>query len=284
MSKVSGANARFRLLAERLRTPQNESKGSLPFAEGFKAIPEKDKYKDLKDWKFFPGDRVMITKGKGKGMITSVLSYVESANKISVDAAPSKLEIIPRALWEENTASYVHRQPILYEPSDLKLVVKMEDDAGKEKDVIVHKFDFEGLHFNKDYQCYMPTRVVRDKGETLVLPWPAPKLPLKRTAAAGEDENSERTYFVDSAVRNQIPEGALRDIRNPRSKYRRGVFEQRHLNRFLAPQMPLTEARKAYLESLKNIKTEDKLTDDVKEMIGAKVKAYIESQKKELGV
>ncbi|GMM34711.1 mitochondrial 54S ribosomal protein YmL40 [Saccharomycopsis crataegensis] len=291
MSNVSVAGRRFWKRASHDFLRPHELKriktNRLPFFKRNDFVLSEDEYKDFEQWRYFPGDRVMITTGEKKGTVTKVVSYINSSNSLILEDGPTYRTILPKQFWQPGTTSYVNEIPEGVKPQDLKLVAKVHDEAtGKDKDVIVHKFEFLGKHFNKEWQTWLPTRVVKDKGEVLYLPWPAPESPLERTGASGEDANSERSYYVDSVVHNQIPKDALKDIRNPYSKYKRGTFEQRHLNKFTAPDMPLSETKKAYLSELEAKKAlgHKKLTPEVKDFIGGRVKKFVESQKKDLNI
>lgn len=293
MSTISKAGGRFLKTGQKLRPtalPNAErlrKEVSIPLDNLFDPVQEEDRFTEYDQWKFFPGDRVLITKGENKGKISKVISFSQVENKLVLEDSPVKKAVVPKFHWNAGSTGYINDIPMSVSIDDVKLVAKIQDEtSGAAKDVVVHKFEFKGRHFNKDHQAYLPTRVVKHKGETYYLPWPVPEEKPDKSAAANQDVNSERTYFVDSVVHNQIPEAALNTIRNPKSKYRRGVFEQRHLNKFVAPEMPLSSVKKAYLEELEAKKKQghNKLTPDLKDFIGGKVKNYIEIQKKTLGI
>lgn len=287
MSVSSKAGERFIRTAKARLLGAPDGIRELPFQREMENVPDDEKFKTLNQWKFLPGDRVLIAKGEKKGTVTKIFAYKEDANKFILENGPTMTLPVPKPLWGEQATGHINQQPKGVARDCLKLVVKMPDEVtGEDHDVIVHDFGFSGKHYNKHYKTIMPTRVVKHHGEQLVLPWPLPEEPIARSAAANEDTNSERTYYVDSVVANQIPKDALATIRNPRSKHRRGVFETRHKNKFVGPEMPLSDTKTAYLAELdaKRKLGHHKLTPELKLYIGDRVKQHVDNQKKQLGI
>lgn len=249
-------------------------------------IPESEKFKpdELTKWRFLPGDTVLVTKGSRKGTITKVIGYNQGANGLYLEDGPTKDYIVPKQLWNQYSTSYVNTLPESVHPKDLKLIAKMDlDDSGVEKDVIIQDFTFDGTkYFDKNHQKLMPNRIVTHNNESLILTWPAPDTPVSKSAASNQDVNSERTYFVDSIIHNQIPNEALSTIRNPHSKYRKGIFTNKTLSKFVAPEMPSTYVPKS--TDKKVLPANNLKNDALKDFIGGKIKEYIQNQKKQLGM
>lgn len=168
---------------------------------------------------------------------------------------------------------------------DLRLVADLDDEKtpGQTKTVAVRDVSFNGSYYDEDYKKVMPYRCVKGQPD-LVIPWPKPDpLDVKTDLATDPAIAREQTFWVDSIVKSPIPKGAILSIRNPHSKYKRGTLTAKDIAKLVAPQMPLTDVKKSYLEEKKELAQREipKLTEEDMEAIGARVFEFLEKQKTE---
>lgn len=238
-------------------------------------VEDEKRFRTVKDWSFLPGDRVVIVKrGKWKGKISMIHQHDPETNGYVLDNGPTRAVPIPKEFWQEGQGSHISNIPIVVSKKDIKLVADIDDpnSPGKVKTVGIRDIVYRDKYYDEDYKRIMPYRCVGGQ-ENLIIPWPRPKQTEDGYLGTDPHVTREQTFFVDSVVRAPIPEGALLTIRNPKSKYRRGTLSAKDIAKLVAPKMPLTDTKKAYIKERQEQSKREKrkLTDGDKEQIGAQI-------------
>ncbi|CAR22792.1 mitochondrial 54S ribosomal protein uL24m [Lachancea thermotolerans CBS 6340] len=238
-------------------------------------VENDQKFQSVREWVFMPGDRVVITRGRWKGQISVIQQHDKETNGFILDEnGPTKTVPVPKQFWSEGQNSHMVTFPIAVEKKDLKLVADIDDPAapGQTKTVAVRDIVFKGSYFDENYKQRMPFRCVSGQ-EDLVIPWPRPEPKADAELATPAEVAREQTFWVESIAKNPIPEGALLTVRNPHSKWRRGTLSARDIAKLVAPKMPLTKTKKAYIAEQKELAAAPrrKLTSEDKELIGSKI-------------
>lgn len=245
-------------------------------------LPKEERFRGPRDWQFMPGDRVVILNGEAKGNIAHVTKHDIATNGFILDEfGPTKTVAVPKDFWTEGQTTHMVNLPVLLRKNDLRLVADIEDPANPEKTktVAVANIIYKGQYYDENYKKMMPYRCVFGQSD-LVIPWPKPE-PIEDGPLTTDSEVArEQTFWVDSIVRGSIPAKAFDTIRNPHSKYRRGTITPSDLRKLVAPKMPLTESKKAYLAEQKELHSRPKvvLTKEDKEMIGQKVMEFLKNK------
>ncbi|CAI4840543.1 CQI_4a_G0053390.mRNA.1.CDS.1 [Saccharomyces cerevisiae] len=277
----------------------NRPKNFLPHSEKFikkstpefmksdlKEVDEKTSFKSEKEWKFIPGDRVVVMSGASKGNIAVIKSFDKRTNSFILDEnGPTKTVPVPKQFWLEGQTSHMITIPVSILGKDLRLVADIDDEKtpGKTRTVAVRDVSFNGSYYDADYKKVMPYRCVKGQPD-LIIPWPKPDpIDVQTNLATDPVIAREQTFWVDSVVRNPIPKKAIPSIRNPHSKYKRGTLTAKDIAKLVAPEMPLTEVRKSHLAEKKELAEREvpKLTEEDIEAIGARVFEFLEKQKRE---
>lgn len=245
-------------------------------------VEDEEKFQTAREWMFMPGDRVVITRGKWKGQISVIQQHDKETNGFVLDEnGPTKTVPVPKQFWSEGQRSHMVTFPIAVEQKDLKLVAEIDDPAtpGKTKTVAVKDIVYRGSYFDENYNQRMPYRCVSGQ-EDLVIPWPKPELRADGELATPPEIAREQTFWVNSIARSPIPEGALLTIRNPHSKWRRGNLSARDVAKLVAPKMPLTKAKKAYIAEQKELASapKRKLSVEDQDLIGSKIFQHLKQQ------
>lgn len=235
-------------------------------------VEDAERFRTEKEWKFMPGDRVVVLKGKWRGQISIIQQQDRETNGFILDEnGPTKTVPVPKQFWSEGQTSHMVTFPVAVKQADLKLVADIDDPdtPGKTRSVAVRDVVFRGTYYDENYKKVMPYRCVSGQ-EDLVIPWPKPEFKEDGELATSPAIAREQTYWVESIARSPIPEGALLTIRNPKSKYRRGVLTPKDIAKLVAPKMPLSKTKKAYIAEKKEMAMASKriLTDEDKEKIG----------------
>lgn len=273
----------------------NPTKGILRHQakEQAKALPEflkpdlpilsaSERFTGPREWKFLPGDRVVIMKGECRGNIAHVTKHDLATNGFVLDEfGPTKTVAVPKDFWTEGQTTHMVNLPVLMQSKDLRLVADIEDptNPGQTKTVAVDHITFKGQYYDENYKKMMPYRCVFGQPD-LIIPWPKPE-PFEDGELATDGEIArEQTYWVDSIIRNSIPDGAFDTIRNPHSKYRRGKITPSDMRKLVAPEMPLTETKKAYLaeQAMLHRRPKPELTEEDKALIGEKVMKFMKEK------
>lgn len=285
-SHLSKVGAR---ILKRLNNPPEHLK---PFVSKYtkRSVPEflrpdidevdpKDAFQTEKQWKYMPGDRVVIMKGKQRGNICVIKQHDKVTNGFILDEnGPTKTVPVPKQFWLEGQKTHMLTVPAAIKQEDVRLVADVDDPAnpGQTKTVAVRDVTFDGSYYDANYKKMMPYRQVT--GETdLVIPWPKPEEHEDGELATDGMTAREQTFWVESLAKNPIPEAAFQTIRNPRSKFRRGKLTTRDISKLVAPPMPLSDVKKARLaerEQLSQI-PRPTLTEEDKNLIGNKIYEHL---------
>ncbi|CCD27303.1 mitochondrial 54S ribosomal protein uL24m MRPL40 NDAI_0K01120 [Naumovozyma dairenensis CBS 421] len=260
-------------------TPQFR-RGNLPH------VRDEERFDSEKQWRFLVGDRVVITKGKLKGTVTTIRMHDRSTNGyILGPGGPTRKVPVPKTLWSEGQTTHIVEMPQIMKRKDLKLVADIEDPkTGNLKTVAVRDLVFRGGYYDENYKKVMPYRYVAGE-QGLIVPWPKPEVVPDGELGTTPENVREQTFWADSYVRNPIPNAALLTIRNPNSKFRKGTLKLKDLARLVAPEMPLTPERKEYLRKEKELKAKNKnilerpaLSLEDMQMIDNRIKDHLEKQ------
>ncbi|CEP60164.1 mitochondrial 54S ribosomal protein uL24m LALA0_S01e04456g [Lachancea lanzarotensis] len=241
-------------------------------------VEDEERFKSVREWKYMPGDRVVVTKGKWKGQVCLIHQHDKETNGFVLDEnGPTKTVPVPKQFWSEGQNSHMVTFPMAVSQNDVKLVADIDDQKapGETKTVAVRDIVFRGSYYDEAYKKLMPFRCVSGQ-EDLVIPWPQPEKKPDGTLATSPEVAREQTFWVSSIAQSPIPQGALLTIRNPKSKFRRGVLTARDIGKLVAPKMPLTKTKKSYIAEKQQLaaRPKRKLSDDERELIGSKVFEY----------
>jgi large subunit ribosomal protein L24 len=171
---------------------------------------------------------------------------------------------------------------------NLRLVTKIKNEDGTEEDVAIHSIKFNGTYYDHHTNTVRPIRrSVHD--ESIIVPYPRgdPVKPSKSSLATNADVVDERGHFVTSILEPPIPVGALDQIRNPYSKYRRAKdgakVTAKDLARYKAQEMPTTPATKKLLEEIAKLpkKPAVEFTKDMESFIGQEVEKGLVKRRSE---
>lgn len=261
--------------------------------EQAKALPEflrpdlpildvSQRFKGPREWQFLPGDRVVIMNGSCRGNIAHITRHDTATNGFLLDDnGPTKTVAVPKDFWAEGQTTHVVNIPVLLQKRDLRLVADIEDPAqpGKLKTVAVENITYKGQYYDENYKKMMPYRCVFGNPD-LIIPWPKPDPAEDGILTTDSEVAREQTFWVDSIVKGSIPDAAFNTIRNPHSKFRRGKITPSDIKKLVAPKMPLTATKKAYLEEQKMLheRPKETLTDEDKIMIGNKVIQFLKEK------
>lgn len=266
-SKNSGLAKQFKKF-EKLTTPAF-LETSLP------RIDQDDAFKSEKEWKFLPGDRVVLVNGEFKGNICNITQHDKHTNGYILDEnGPTKTVPVPKQFWQQGQSSHMVSFPVPVSQKDIRLVADIEDPKSpdSQKTVAVRDVVFRGSYYDSDFKKVMPYRCVIGE-EELIVPWPKPEYKPDGVLATNSEVAREQTFWVESLVKNPIPAGAFSTIRNPKSKFRRGTLTAKEVARLVAPKMPLTQEKKAYIKQKEELANLPKrtLTEEDKEIVGTKI-------------
>jgi large subunit ribosomal protein L24 len=231
---------------------------------------------DPRKLKYLVGDRVLIVKGPKSGNVCKVSRHVEHGGYILDENGPSTTVVVPKQFWTEGQRSHVVTFPKPVTEDQIRLIAEIEDDVSqKAKTVAVDNIEFKGTYYDEDYKKEMPYRTVYGQSD-MVIPWPRPAPVEDGSLSTDVNTVRERSYFVESIVRDDIPSDALDSIRKKHSKWRRGKLTKTEVKRLTPPEMPLTETKKAYLAERELKKQQPKIliTDEMKAFLGKRVREH----------
>ena len=247
------------------------------------SVKDEDAFKLESQWKYLPGDRIVITKGSKRGNICVVKSHDKNTNGyILDDNGPTKAVPVPKPFWLAGQKSHILNVPVAVGQEEIKLVADIDDpvNPGQLKTVAVKDIVFRGTYYDENYKKLMPYRQVSGLAD-MVIPWPKPEV-VESIDDLGTDPDvaREQTFWVSSIMKNSIPNAALLTLRNPKSKYRRGTLTAKDIAKLIAPKMPLTPTKKAYLAEKKEFseKEKPKLTSSDKDIISEKIYQHLSQQ------
>jgi large subunit ribosomal protein L24 len=286
MSWLSKAGARFRLDFQKIprhRLPKYLKLQEATQPQFIRPQVPVDLKKDgavSTDWtklKYLVGDRVLIVEGEKKGNICKVSRHSEYGGYVLDENGPTDTVVVPKQFWTEGQTSHVVTFPKAVTEDKIRLVAEVEDEVTKQvKTVAVDHLDFKtGSYFDEDYHKVVPFRSVHGQPD-MVIPWPRPEPVEDGPLSTEVAQVRERTYFVESVVRDAIPEEALLTIRNPHSKHRRGTLDRTLVKRLTPPEMPLTDTKKAYMAERAHLQKRSKvnITDEMKSFLGKKIREH----------
>lgn len=230
---------------------------------------------------FAPGDRVQMVRGPQRGMIGQITMLHKEGNCAFVDGLGENQRIVmPKEVWFQGQTKPVIPVPKLIPYKDLRLVAKIQNDEGKEEDVVIHSFELKGKYFDKNINQYRPIRrAVHDS--RIVIPWPIEKAEKSNPIYATDpDVVDERTFYPQSILQSTIPQGAVTQIRNVFSKYKRERYVRPITEvdlvyaREQEPKMPVPPATKKLLEELAKLPAKKTVpfTKDIEQYIAAEIK------------
>lgn len=244
-----------------------------------KEVDPEDAFKNEKQWKYLPGDRVVVMKGKQRGNICIVKQHDRTTNGFILDEnGPTKTAPVPKQFWLEGQKSHMLTVPVAIKQADVRLVADIDDPAnpGQTKTVAVKDVTFNGSYYDSDYKKMMPYRQVVGE-EDLVIPWPKPAEKEEGELATDPMVTREQTFWVESLAKNPIPPEAFLTIRNPNSKFRRGKLTAKDISKLVAPPMPLSAVKKARLAEREQLAqlARPELTEEDKKVIGDKIYQHL---------
>lgn len=244
-----------------------------------KEVNPEDAFKSEKQWKYLPGDRVVIMKGKHKGNVCVVKQLDKTTNGFILDEnGPTKTAPVPKQFWLEGQKSHMLTVPVAIKQEDVRLVADVDDPSnpGHTRTVAVRDVTFNGSYYDANYKKMMPYRQVVGEKD-LVIPWPKPAEKEEGELATDPMVAREQTYWVESLAKNPIPAAAFLTIRNPNSKFRRGKLTARDISKLVAPPMPLSAVKKARLAEREQLAqtTGPQFTEEDKKAIGDKIYQHL---------
>ncbi|OWB71383.1 hypothetical protein B5S31_g1070 [[Candida] boidinii] len=246
-----------------------------------KEVAEDDRFSSYKEWQVAVGDRVLITKGKYRGTITKVVGLHESTNRLYLEHSETRRIVVPKQFWQKNQDSHVIDYPQTVHPKDVKVVGTITDEvSGEDSDIAAHALVFKGEYWDEDYKKMMSYRRIR-YNEHIIIPWPRPDIVEDDAFSTPELHTVERTYTPMTIASNEMPEGVIQSLRDPIAKrpYKWGKKQvtKSDLYKLSTPQMPISEAKKAFKSEITEIKSKEikEIPNDVMEFIGSKVADHL---------
>ncbi|CCF56610.1 hypothetical protein KAFR_0B03140 [Kazachstania africana CBS 2517] len=247
-----------------------------------KKVPEDCQFKSERDWKFLPGDRVVILAGECAGNIAYVKRHDQITNGYVLDENGPSVEVaVPKQFWQEGQTSHVVAVPKTLSQKEIRLVADIEDAEmpGVFKTVAIDNIMFKGTYYDDNYKKKMPYRCVYGDPD-LIIPWPKPEFQEDGPLATAPSVAREQTFWVDTIARNPIPSDAFLTIRNPHSKYKRGKITAQDLRKLVAPEMPISETKKAFVREQVFLAKRDMptLTQEDKFIIAKRVEEFLKQK------
>ncbi|ANB11336.1 mitochondrial 54S ribosomal protein YmL40 [Sugiyamaella lignohabitans] len=235
---------------------------------------------------FVVGDRVQMIRGPERNKIGIIRAIYDNGNAYMIEGlGGSEKFVLPRELWSEGHSKPVVTVPTPVHYKNLRLVTKIKEEDGTEQDVAIHSIKYEGTYF--DHHTNSVRKIRRAAHDSsIVIPYPRgePVKPSKEMLATPADVADERTHFVTSILDSPVPIGAMDQIRNPYSRFRRikdGAKVTAQDLRKLAPKtMPHSPATKKLLESLAQLPKKHTVpfTKDIESFIGHEVEKGLQKR------
>lgn len=225
-------------------------------------------------WPIKIGDRVQVMTPNpdvpdDKFKVGKVTALARETNGVYVDGLGGTIKtIIPPQGFFENQKTPVIDLPRPVPIKNIRLVVSTREEnpetgAIEEKDLAVHsvEIDAKNKYYDADYNQFLPRRTLRHDLDTEI-PWPRPEKPLAPSSGpltTNSELSARRTWFPQSLLEPPVPAGALSQIRNPYSKFKRNTrvhytVSQEEAQRVLAkmPKMPVPKQKKEYQRMFKD--------------------------------
>jgi large subunit ribosomal protein L24 len=214
----------------------------------------------LKHAPFVEGDRVQVVSGKERGKVGTVHSVYKDGNCCFVEGLGGTTKmVLPRTMWLEGQSKPVTNVPNPIPYDNLRLVSTIKKEDGSTEDVAVHSIIFKGNYYDPDRNEKLPIRRAKHN-PSMVIPYPVPPTPLKESnpeIATPASAVEERTFFPASLHDMPIKIGALDQIRNPHSKWRKHKDSRRitakEADYYSPPKMPANPSTKKLLQELAKV-------------------------------
>lgn len=246
-------------------------------------VPEDKLYRRVEQWKYLPGDRVMIVKGEHKGTVTSIVSHLKNTNGYYLEDGPMKKIVVPREYWRQTQPSHVVDYPVAVTRDSIKLVSSLTDEkTGKTKTFAADDVVFRGRYWDAAHKKMLPYRCVKNE-EHITIPWPAPEPIHDDELCTPEDKALERSYFPMSVVHSGLPDDLKLSLRAPLARrtiprYSKKIITNSDLKRLTPPKMPEPPHKELMRQEKKMLAERSiELTAEMKEFIGSKVAQHLAS-------
>lgn len=219
-----------------------------------------DEAKVIKKPPFVEGDKVQVIKGNEHGKVGTVHSVYKDGNCCFVEGLGGTTKmVLPKTMWLEGQTKPVTNVPNPIPYDNLRLVSTIKNPDGSTEDVAIHSITFKGEFYDQDRNKLMPIRRARHN-PSMIIPYPVPPNPIGDSnpeIATSSSVVEGRTFLPASLHDPPIPLGALDQIRNPHSKWRK-YKESRKLTAeearfFSPPKMPVTPSTKKLLQELSKV-------------------------------
>lgn len=241
-------------------------------------IPKNQRRNDLAKIGLASGDLAYITEGEKKGTISKIFQYSPELDSVLLADVTSK-KLIPPQNWVEHQNSHLMDYPEYVPRSSIKIAAKDKDENGKVYYVVADDIEYRDKYYDDRYKQWLPRRFVKHH-KTIEIPWPNPPLePKDDYLSTKEPVVLEKTYELQSLAISPVPADALSQLRTPYSRHKKRVLTEIQARKMNAPSMPLSDEQKIYLakKAAEPPKTYKPLSDEIKEFIGERIAAYMET-------
>ncbi|XBW35848.1 hypothetical protein QEN19_001420 [Hanseniaspora menglaensis] len=181
-------------------------------------IPFNERFSNEQEWKYLPGDKVVIVNKKFEsfGTVTEIVSHVDQGATTNLytlkEGNPKSLMAIPKMFWTKDQTTYIHELESFVKQEDIRLVY--EHPQTKET-LIVDDVGFtEELYYDFRYDKLLPKRFVKNNPQ-LVIDWPGKKSNSTKTAdilGTNSDEVLKETFQPESFFKSDTPENAKNNL------------------------------------------------------------------------
>ncbi|CAK7891905.1 54S ribosomal protein L40, mitochondrial [[Candida] anglica] len=239
-------------------------------------VPVKDRKYSREEVGITRGDLVYVSEGPHKGKITQVIRYIPDYDSFMLMDVTSK-KAIPKFQWAENQTTHLADFPEFVKSNQVKLAAKDKNEKGEIYYLVADEIEMKNKVYNDQYKKWLPQRFVKNY-PNLEIPWPSPeKAPEDDPLSTSEQAAFTRTYELQTLARSPIPAEALSQLRNPYSKYKKRVLSEFQARKMKAPDMPLSDAQRAYLaaKAKQPKKVYESLSEEIQDFIGSKMADHI---------
>ncbi|CAH2350367.1 hypothetical protein CLIB1423_01S08504 [[Candida] railenensis] len=237
------------------------------------------------------GDLAYISEGPQKGTISRILRYMPEYDGVLLMDVTSK-KLLPKYSWMENQTTHVFDYPEITPLSQIKLAAKEKhEETGEITYVVADELEMKGRYFDARHKKWLPRRFVKNH-DRVEIPWPAPEDPVgdadsEQTKLIATDSETalETTYELQTLAKPSIPVDVVNELRNPHSKYKKRYLSEYQARVMKAPDMPLSNAQKAYLakkaeqeakqQALHRGRPITNLSEEIQSFIGEKMASHI---------
>lgn len=232
------------------------------------------------DLPFADGDRVRISSGKDKGKVGVVVGrYPDLGNAFYVAGVGSTKMVNP----VENKIAGGEWTPIIdrykvFDYQDLRLVSTLKNEEDRDEDVVIHSVALGPRRYNSFSNTHDRVRFAKND-PSIVIPWRREKpKPVENSLTTPAAVADVRTHFVTSLCEQPIPQGAIDQISNLDSRYKRSRYARRLNEHDIAgaqpPNMPTPPRTRKLLEQLEKMPKPDRpqFSREVEEFLGDEIK------------